>query len=109
MSLSGYAINEGDNLSMNCTLGSLKNISINYEKYNLTDSTAGSLTLSQFEADYINLTSSPVVKKFDLNYRQNDGENEAFNSTYWRIYVPVGVAGSCQGNIVFGATQATGS
>jgi len=109
LSLSGYAVSEGDNLSMNCTLGSLKNISIKYEKYNLTASTPGSLTLSQFEAAYINLTSSPVVKKFGLNYRQNDTENEAFNSTYWRIYVPVGVAGSCSGNIVFGAAQSSES
>jgi len=108
LSLSGYAVSEGDNLSMNCTLGSLKNISINYEKYNLTASNPGALTLSQFEAVYINLTSSPVVKRFGLNYRQNDAENEALNSTYWRIYVPVGVAGSCSGNIVFGASQAAG-
>jgi len=109
LSLSGYAVTEGDNLSMNCTLGSLKNISIKYEKYNLTVSTPGSLTLSQFEAAYINLTSAPIVKRFDLNYRQNDTENEAFNSTYWRMYVPIGVAGSCSGNIVFGAVKASGS
>ena len=109
LSLSGYAVTEGDNLSMNCTLGSLKNISINYEKYNLNASIPGVLSLAQFEDNYTNLTSSPVVKRFDLNYRQNDTDNDAFNSTYWRIYVPVGVAGSCQGNIVFGATQAVGS
>lgn len=77
---------------MNCSIGNIKNISINYEKYNLNTSTAGSLTLTEFEAAYVNLTSSPVVKKFDLNYRQNDTEDDAINSTYWRIYVPLGVA-----------------
>jgi len=35
--------------------------------------------------------------------------NDAINSTYWRIYVPLGVAGTCQGNIVFGATVAPGN
>ena len=103
LSLSGYAVNEGDGFAMNCSLGG--NISINYEKYNLTDSNPGSLSLSQFEASYVNLTSSPKVREFNLNYRQDDTQNEAINSTYWRIYVPVGVGGTCQGNIVFGAVQ----
>ncbi|GBE20017.1 MAG TPA: hypothetical protein ENG87_00600 [Candidatus Pacearchaeota archaeon] len=111
LSLSGYAVNVGDGNAMNCTLGSIKNISIDYEKYNLTASTSGILTLSQFETDYTNLTSNIAVKEFDLNYRQNDGNPtaDAINQTYWRIYVPLGVADSCSGNIVFGAVQATGS
>ena len=33
--------------------------------------------------------------------------NEAQNRTYWRIYVPLGVAGTCQGNIVFGGRKST--
>ena len=77
------------------------------EKYNVTDPNPGTLDLSGFEDLYINLTSSPVVREFNLNYRQNDVNNEAINETYWRIYVPVGVAGSCQGNIVFGAVKST--
>ena len=109
LSLSGYAIYEGDGLAMNCTLGSIKNISIDYEKYNLTASNPGVLTLAQFESLYTNLTSNVVVKEFNLDYRHNDTYNEAINETYWRIYVPTGVAGTCQGKIVFGATQAAGS
>lgn len=102
-------IAEGDGLSMNCTLGSVGNISINYERYNLTSSIAGDLSLGDFEANYSNLTSTSVVREFNLNYRQNDAVNEAINSTYWRIYVPTGVAGSCSGNIIFGATQSAGT
>ena len=109
LSLDGYAVNRYDNWSMNCSGGTIKNISIYYERYNLTDSTPGSLTLAQFGANYTNLTSTPTVKKFDLNYRQDDTYDEAVNATYWRIYVPVGVAGTCRGNIVFGATRASGS
>jgi len=106
LSLSGYAISPGDGLAMNCTVGSIKNISIEHEKYNLTASNPGPLTLAQTSPLYINLTSNVVVKEFNLNYRHNDTYNEAINATYWRIYVPVGVAGTCKGNIVFGATQA---
>ena len=106
LSLSGYAFEEGDGLAMNCTLGAIKNISIDYEKYNLTASNPGQLSLTEFENLYTNLTSNPVVEEFNLNYRQNDTVNKATNETYWRIYVPTGVAGTCQGNIVFAATQA---
>lgn len=109
LSLSGYGFKINDGNAMNCTLGAVKNISLMYEKYNLTNAHSGTLDLPQFAANYTNLTSSPVIKRYDLDYRKNDGVNEAVNSTYWRIYVPLGVAGTCQGNIIFGATVAAGS
>lgn len=110
LSVKGYALYAGDNLSMNCSLGAVKNISINYEKYNMTASLAGPMNLTEFQSNYTNLTSLTVVRKFDLSYRENDLApfTDDTNSTYWRIYVPLGVAGSCRGNIVFGAVQSTG-
>jgi len=107
LSLSGYAVTEGDGYAMNCTLGFNKNIPIDYEKYNLTTSTAGPVSLTEFDNKYINLSSSPVINEFDLNYRHNDTVNKAKNETYWRMYVPEGIGGTCQGNILFGATQAS--
>lgn len=107
LSLSGYAATENDGLSMNCTEGD-KNISINYTKFNLTASNPGAITLTDFQNEYVNLTSYPKVKDFNLNYRQNENANEAVDSTYWRIYVPSTVSGNCQGNIIFGAVQAPG-
>jgi hypothetical protein len=109
LSLSGYGFKANDNNAMNCSLGTNKNITINHEKYNLTVSNPGVLNLDQAIANYTNLTSAPAVKKYNLDYRQNDTVNEAINATYWRIYVPLGVAGTCQGNIVFGATVASGT
>lgn len=109
LSVEGYARNRSDGYAMNCSLGAVQNISIGYEKYNLTASNTSILSLSQFQNQYINLTNQTVVKTFNLNYRQNDITNEAINATYWRIYVPVGVAGACTGNIIFGATQAAGT
>lgn len=109
LSLSGYAFQENDGYAMNCTFeGETSNISIEYEKFNLTHSNPGALSLSDFEIRYVNLTSSPQVKKFDLDYRKEDSQNEAINSTYWRIYVPSQVSGECQGNIIFGAVRAPG-
>jgi hypothetical protein len=108
LSLSGYARTAGDNLSMNCTSGTIKNISIGYEKYNLTDPTPGVLNLQMFESYYTNLTSSPTRKEFNLNYRQSDIANDASKLSYWRIYIPDGgIAGSCSGKIIFGASVGT--
>lgn len=110
ISLSGYASRPGDNLSMNCSLGSIKNISIYYAKYNVTDSNTSALTLPEFDSLYLNLTRDPVVRPFGLNFRRDDTNPflDDTNSTYWRMYVPLGVAGTCNGNIVIGATQASG-
>ena len=109
LSLNGYGFWPGDGNAMNCTLGANKNISIGFEKYNLTSSTPGDLTHVQFIGNYTNLTTDPVIKDFDLNFRHNENVNEAWNYSYWRVYVPLGVAGTCQGNIVFAATQSNGN
>jgi hypothetical protein len=109
LSLEGYAQTKGDGYAMNCSLGSSGYIDVNYEKYNLSSSTLGEISLTEFESTYENLTSSSIVKSFNLASRQNDISNEAIGQTYWRIYVPLGVAGTCQGNIIFGATQAPGN
>ncbi len=109
LSLEGYGTTQGDGIAMNCTLGNIGYIPINNQKYNLTASTPGQLSLSEFEGNYTNLTSSAIVKRFELNYRQNDVTNEAIKESYWRIYVPKGVAGTCNGTIIFGATQVAGS
>ena len=109
LSLHGYGVTDGDGKAMECTLGNIAYIPVMYEKYNLTDSTAVVNSLSEFEATYINLTDSATTKQFNLGYRQEDSYNEAWNETYWRIYVPKGVAGTCNGTIVFGAVEAPGS
>jgi hypothetical protein len=106
LSFSGYGSSLNDNLAMNCTLGSTKNISAQHEKYNLTASNPGALTFAQADDIYRNLSSSAKINLFNLDYRTNDNTNDVSNETYWRIYVPLGVAGSCQGHVIFGAVQA---
>lgn len=109
LSLEGYGTTEGDDLAMNCSLGNIGVIDASYQRYNLTASNPGQLSLSEFEGNYTNLTSSVMIKQFELDYRANDTANEAIKESYWRIYVPVGVAGTCNGTIIFGATSAEAS
>ncbi len=106
LTLSGYGYAENDNLAMNCTLGSNKNISVHYEKFNLTStSSIDQSDFSEFDQYYANLSETPTIYNFNLNYNFDETTNGAYNDTYWRVYVPLGVAGSCSGNIIFGATK----
>jgi len=109
LSLEGYGRYSNDGNAMNCTQGIIGNITVDNEKFNLTASTPGNLNFTQFQVNYTNLTTSPAVKQFNLTSRTNDTTEDTIKPTYWRIYVPTGVAGTCTGNIVFGATQAAGS
>jgi hypothetical protein len=94
LSLSGFGNSEGDGYSMVCEDGE---IPIDYMKYNLTSSTSGDLSLSEFENHYINLTSAPATQEFNLGIEET-------KSTFWRVYVPNDVSGGCGGNITIGAT-----
>ena len=105
LSLSGFAVTPGDELAMNCTAGSPGTIDIHYQKFNLTHSNPQELSFQEFNNLYENLTSESTIKSFNLASRENDLINDAYNKTYWRIYTPSGVGGSCQGNIVFGAIE----
>ena len=108
LSLYGYAVTQGDGYAMNCTLGGGQKIPIEYEKYNLTSQNPGNLDYSQFNSSYTSLTSSYTVRNFMIPQRTSDLSNNAVNTTYWRIYVPNGVAGNCTGYVVFGASTSPG-
>ncbi len=107
LSLSGYARTINDGHFMNCSFGET-NISIEHAKYNLTSANTGALTLGQVELLYTNLTSTVTIADFALSHRQNDTDDVgATNQTYWRTYVPPTADGSCSGNLVLGAVQAS--
>jgi hypothetical protein len=108
LSLEGYGAVEDDGYAFNCTQGNVQNISVQYEKYNLTASNPGVITHAQAMANYTNLSSGNApIRFYNLSYRLNDSDPfDATKQSYWRVFVPVGVAGNCTGNIIFGATTA---
>lgn len=103
LSLSSYAQSPGDGNAMNCTSS---NIPVYYQKYNLTSSNPGQMNLSELEKYYLNSTSTQKVRYFNLTKRIDNNLNDAIKSSYWRMYVPLDVAGTCSGHTVFGATKA---
>ena len=90
ITLEGYGITEGDGLAMDCLQN---NIPVGYEKYSVN-----------FQENYINMinltTTAQQIGNFTLPQRTDDEEyKEDRNNTYWKIKIPYGVKGSCNGSI----------
>jgi hypothetical protein len=100
ISVKGYADTEGDGLAFNCSFGT---IDLAYEKYN-TSADSGSFW------DMFNLTSTDT-EIYDFYVPQRTGEgpnNDSTNITHWRVQIPVGAGGVCNGKIVFTASDRSG-
>jgi hypothetical protein len=105
VSVRGYAgtnesWNDTGNYSMFCDLGKIHR---EYERYSLNNS-----------ADFIDMISitniSTRIHPLALMIRTNDttyGYGVDRNTTYWRINIPLGVGGSCNGTLEFQATDIT--
>ncbi|MCD6464683.1 hypothetical protein J7L02_04160 [Candidatus Woesearchaeota archaeon] len=95
-SVTGYGSSFGDGLAMVCTI---RNLTIKNEKY----SRDPSVTIDQM----VNLTSSfQMIYNLTLPKQTQEG-TLMFNSTYWRINVPVeeNPWGHCTGYLIFSAEQ----
>ena len=92
LTLEGFGITPGDNLSMDCYLN---NISAGFQRYSTRfNQTFGTMT---------NVTSTLTqVVNFTLPQRTNDAASENdINTTYWKLQVPQGVNGRCNGTLNF--------
>jgi len=90
ITLEGYGITEEDGLAMDCEKN---NILVGYEKYSVN-----------FQENYINMinltTTAQQIGNFTLPQRTDDEEyKEDRNSTYWKIKIPYGAKGQCNGSI----------
>jgi hypothetical protein len=94
ISVKGWGDTEDDGLSMKCTFGS---IAVDYTRYNLTvDSTyADMYRLSQ------NLEMIPSLY---IPKRVSEIE-DSYNTTYWKLQIPTGAGGLCEGKILFSASD----
>ncbi len=89
--------NDYSNVSMICEVG---NISMHYERY------ATNISISYGNMTNLSNTST-LIPDFTLPVRTNDvAYGNDSNVTYWRIYVPSQVSGSCNGTIEITAIQA---
>lgn len=98
----GYArdATNGDNASMVCDVG---NISVEYQHYNLTTSGQDwNWTGSAMQ----NLSGVPTgTDHDDFTLAKATTSAGSAQDTYWRIGIPQGIRGRCNGTIVFGAYE----
>jgi hypothetical protein len=91
----------GQNLSMICDYG---NITFGYQRYEIGTDKLG---LTSFD-NMVNLTNQSVSTNLTLYHRSNDSEyGSDRNATLWRLQVPLGVGGICNGTTIFGAIDAS--
>lgn len=104
LQISGFAQEQGDGYAMRC--GGDSFIDRSYERYNLSESNPGEISLWEFEERYSPIQSTEILEQVYLSQRMDDFISEAEILSYWRVYVPEGAKGSCSGKIMVGAVAA---
>ncbi len=94
LNLFGYASSPGDNLAASCTLG---NIPISLEKYDF----GPSVQYSQM----IPLGGNPAGMTYNLNLSPQSGNISSTIPLYWKISIPSGARGICNGIIMLSAIK----
>ena len=84
----------GDGLSFNCTFGS---INVDYERYDSVNGTAWS-------AQTPLTVASAMISNFYVRQRTDEAQ-DSINATYWRLKIPIGAGGVCNGKILFTASD----
>ncbi len=98
ISVEGWGVNRADGWAMNCTYG---HIDVQYERYNSTN---------EAWANMYQLTSTGstvMIPNFWIDKRDSNTE-ESWNATYWRLEIPAGAGGICNGKILFEASDFSG-
>ena len=95
ISVKGWGSAENDGLAMNCTFG---NIDISYEKYNITNGTGNYAFMTELTQNLVMLPNFYIPQR-------TDPAQESTNSTFWKLQIPVGAGGICNGKILFSASD----
>ncbi len=97
ISVEGYAVTPGDGLAFDCDSGS---IPLSYERYNTTNSsTAAYPFMTQLTG-----TTNQLENSFYVPQRVSETQDSA-EETFWKVQIPVGAGGVCNGKILFTASD----
>jgi hypothetical protein len=88
----------GRNFSMMCELGNISNTYLRY-----------SINTSALYTDMYNITnSSTMIPGSTIPSRTDDNVyGISRNATYWKLQIPTGIAGTCNGTLIFSAVDAS--
>ena len=95
----------GENVSMICdpNVGATANITFNNMRFDVNNRSQNVFN------DMVNITNQTrQVANLTIPKRtSNAGFGNSSNSTFWRLQIPLGASGVCNGTIIFGAIDAT--
>jgi hypothetical protein len=95
ISVEGYGNLSGDGFAFICDFGS---IAINYERYNRTSVDPGFTFMTPLNG------STSMIPRFWVPQR-TDEVLDSTNITVWKVQIPVGAGGVCNGKILFTASD----
>lgn len=95
ISVEGWGATPGDGLAFVCDYG---NIAINYERYNITKGIGNYPFMTSLT------TTTTMIPEFYVPQRVSE-ILDSFNSTWWKVQIPIGAGGVCNGTILFTATD----
>jgi len=95
ISVEGWGAVQDDGWAMNCTFGHIED---QWERYNVS---TGSGYDDMLQID----TNLNLINGFGVTRRLDDAQ-ESYNTTYWKLQVPVGAGGVCNGKVLFSASDA---
>lgn len=104
VTIRGYGGNNesiGQNVTMMCESGT--NITFNNQRFDVNNNSQNVF------ADMINLTNQTrQIADLTIPKRtESAGFGNSSNSTFWRLQIPLGASGVCNGTIIFGAIAST--
>lgn len=92
ISVRGWGAAEGDGLAFDCDYG---HITLTYERYSPVNETS-------FAAMTEITNSDVMIENFLVPQRELETEDQV-NSTWWKVLIPVGAGGICEGKLMFTA------
>jgi len=95
ISVDGYGATDGDGQAFICSFGQ---IPLNLERYSNTNGTL-------FPSMTPLTDSSTMISNFYVPQRTNETNDDSITETYWKVQIPIGAAGVCNGKILFTATD----
>ncbi len=95
ISVEGWGATPGDGLAFVCDFGT---IDISYERYNITTGINNYPFMTELT------TTTTMIPRFYVQQR-TDESLDSFNSTWWKVQIPIGAGGVCNGTILFSATD----
>jgi hypothetical protein len=97
ISVEGYAVTPGDGLAFDCDSGS---IPLSYERYNTTNTSVAAYPfMTQLTG-----TTNQIENNFYVVQRTSETQ-DSYNETFWKVQIPIGAGGVCNGKILFTAND----